>query len=93
MEDEHDNFDDLNDFEDSGNAFDPELCKLEDSSASNDSFREAQKENLQTDENQRRNEKLLQDRANYKGQPKKGKRTKYPGQTYKTRKALKDSNQ
>nr|CAH7744233.1 unnamed protein product [Callosobruchus chinensis] len=47
---------------------------------------------LNLDENDL-SQKLSEERHNWKGRPKRGRRNKYPGQTSRSRKRLKDSNQ
>lgn len=69
--------------------FNPEMCNSSSSSSESD---EITSEDLMNDENIRRVEKLREERQNWKGRPKKGRHNKYPGQTFSTRKKLKDSN-
>lgn len=80
MEDRRD-LENFTEFEDSGSEFNPQDFGSDNSTSSSDN-----QGNIQ------RNQELLAERVNFKGRPRKGRKTKFPGQTFNTRKQLKDSN-
>lgn len=69
--------------------FNPEENSGSSSSSEDD---EISSEDLMSNEDIRRVEALREERQNRTGRPKKGRHTKYPGQSFSTRKKLKDSN-
>ncbi|CAH0562935.1 unnamed protein product [Brassicogethes aeneus] len=75
----------LDNTSDSGSEFDPN--EEESTFSSSDNI-------MSSDDSEtiERNQLLKQERENWKGRPKKGRKTKYPGQTFKIRKQLKNSN-
>ena len=69
-------------FEDSGSEYNPETASMGSSSSSGNI--EDNSEELQRT--------LLEEASNHKGRPKQGRKRKFPGQTSKSRKKLKDGN-